>query len=198
MARAGSKALRDLQARDIKGLRDAHGADPLANIILSLSSMVVIYSFLAVESFVNYHLYQKWLSFTRKDAGTEPLAKWFEGVAKFDGLRRTRLRRLPERLKALCFMHACPSLHEASPDLWQRFLTLSATSRHFLVHPVPEPEVLQEVFSQVLLTPPETFTGVPEGIIRYLHGPQPPDWVAGNTLLSFGPLEILPPARPDV
>jgi len=68
--------------------------------LFAAGSLTVVYSFLAVEAIVNYHLYQLWAHGTGVPKRT--LQQKFPIAREFGDLRKTKLRELRERIKVLC------------------------------------------------------------------------------------------------
>lgn len=175
---------------------DQHGPNPLVNAILAAASITVLYSFLAVESFVNYQLFRVW---ERRHDGTPESARFLVqlgDLTKFEQLKSIyKVRELPERIKTLCRVLAFPLPHDAIPNTWRRFTSLVEVSRHFFVHPYPDPAYFQSQMKRIMT---ETKTGeyvkVAEEILTFLYrsrGKPLPSWVNASTLLRFKGVELL-------
>jgi hypothetical protein len=186
---------------------EQHGPNPLANAILSAVSITVLYSFLAIESFVNYQLFRVW---ERRHDGSPEAIRFLEQLGdfpKFEQLKSIdKARELPERLKTLCRVLAFPLPHEAIPDIWRRFTSFAEVSRHFFVHPYPDSSYLQSQMKRIMTeTQSGEYVRVAEELLSYLYrsgGKSMPDWLTTNTLLRFKGIELLvddkSPSNPTV
>lgn len=176
-----------------------HGRNPFANAIFALTSLTIIYSYLAIEAFVNYQLYQIWKKRETDDPAGAHFKKRFGDIPKFEDLRRTRLRELPERIKALCDLLGYEQIHNRQPQLWQDFKILVEKARHFLVHPVPDSERFQQIFSQIhTQTPGRLYVRVAEEVIQHLYTEghvTPPSWLHENQLIRLRGVELLTKRR---
>lgn len=177
-------------------LLSEQGTGPLANAIFSLVSMTVIYSYLTIESFVNYQLFRLWER--RHDGSTEGNRFLAElgNPDKFEGLKNhKKVGDLPKRLKTLCDLLGYRKPHEVIPQIWQKFHDLLKDSRHFLVHPYPEKEFVQQNLSRIMTkTKAGEYVEVAEKILSFLYqqgGKQPPAWVSANILLQFKGVDLL-------
>lgn len=172
------------------------GPEPLANAIFSLVSMTVIYSYLAIESFVNYQLCRVW---ARRHDGSEESNRFLKELGnpdKFEELKNHKMvRDLANRLKTLCDLLGYRKPHEAIPQIWQKFHDLLKDSRHFLIHPYPQKEFLQQNLSRIMLEKKAgEYVEVAREIISFLFQQgrkEPPVWIDKNTLLQFKGVELL-------
>lgn len=144
--------------------------------ILGLASISTLYSYLAIESFINYNLYELWEhSRTAKESidrinqenpsmNAIPIYQdFYNKYGKFDDfseIRKTDLRELKERIKVLCKEFEYPQIHEVNPELWRDFTGLLESTRHFLVHPNPEEKEFHK-FSQSLIQDVNLFIKYP-------------------------------------
>lgn len=173
------------------------GEAPLASAVLAVISITVIYSWLTIESYINYHLHQIWL---RRYDGSKRSKRFLDllGAPKhFEELKKhAKIRRLGERIKTLCFILGCKRPHEVDPNLWQDFKKLSELSRHFLVHPHPGKKHFQENIVRILVeTNAGKYVDVAVGILRYLYIQiygKTPLWLDQNTLIRFEGIDLLP------
>lgn len=129
-------------------------ADDNSTFIFGIASAISLYSYMAIEAFVNYGLYELWnhskFSKQKIDAlnklypklNAVPIYKDFsdkyDKMEDFSDIRKTNLRELKERIKELCKEFNYPQIHETKPQLWNDFTVLLEQTRHFLVHPNPE------------------------------------------------------------
>jgi hypothetical protein len=174
-----------------------HGRDSLANAILSVASVTVIYSFLAIESFINYQLYRLW---ERRHDGSTESSKFMEilgNPGRFEDLKSNRkVRTLRSRIKTLCELLGYKKPHEIESHLWIDFNQLLEASRHFFVHPVPEEEYFQKNVLRIgLQTELGKYVNVAQSMIAFLYQQsrqKPPDWLENNTLISIPSIELIP------
>jgi hypothetical protein len=184
------------QSGSLDKFLSGHAPEPLANAILSLVSITVIYSYLTIESFVNYQLFRLW---KRRHDGSQEAKNFLQELGdpeKFEKLKNhNKVRDLGERLKTLCVLLGYQKPHEAIPETWQKFNDLVETSRHFFVHPHPEKEFFQNNLSRIgMQTKAGEYVKVAEEILSFLYArsrKQPPTWVNCNTLLEFKGVELL-------
>ena len=110
-----------------------HGSDPLANIVFSIISITVIYSYLAIESFVNYQLYLLWQLRNVPSPQSKRFVDEYDDIQRFTDITKKETgRSLGSKIKALSRIFGCKPPHEAIPEEWQKFKELSEESRHFL------------------------------------------------------------------
>jgi hypothetical protein len=190
--------------------------DPRATIAFALASISVIYSYLAVEAFVNYSLYCLWEdSRTCHDACndlnrsnpavqvTPRLADFYSRFGKVDDFNTLKnldgIRDMRDRIKTVEANRGFRHLHTKNTTLWCRFLNLLEDSRHFLVHPTPSPERVQAVMRSIISDhPPAFYSDTATDIIRHFYAEgntEPPPWLDGNRLFHIKTLEI--PASRD-
>jgi hypothetical protein len=183
--------------------------DAAATLALAVSSISIIYSVLAVESFVNYQLYSLWKR-SRETSGkpkgtcstscpTDPLlGKFYKEYGlenRFVQLKGKKgIRELPERIKTICKYLPVIPIHAANPKLWQEFLALVEKSRHFLVHSYPDPELVQGNLDRMLMKEPlDLHPRVAASVIRHFYvqrGGTPPAWLDKNKVFRFSRIEF--------
>ena len=115
-----------------------YGHETLINATLSIVSITVIYSYLTIESFINYQLFRIWER--RHDDSPESMAflNLLGDPQDFGALKtKRRTRELGDRLKTLCSILGYNKIHEKRPELWKDFKELIEVSRHFFIHPYP-------------------------------------------------------------
>ncbi len=172
----------------------------VAGILFAMTSLTIIYSFLAVEAFVNYQLYQIWRRRrSRRELSAIRFRERFGDVARFQDLRYSDVRELGERVKTLCYLLGYPMLHDNHPRLWQQFRQLLECARHFLVHPFPDPQRVQSILETILTkTTTGTYVSAAEGVIGHFHSEghlAPPSWLHANQLMRLKGVELLPQSR---
>ena len=186
-------AVDSLEPEKLGALRRSRGLNRVANLLFASASLTIIYSYLAVESFVNYHLYQRWID--PQGTAKVELQRRFPKVQRFDDLRTTKLRDLRERLKTLCKLLRCRPIHEADPKLWADFTGLFEDSRHFLTHPIPDPVSFQSNMNRVMKKiEGGRYVSVAARVIDHLYretGASPPEWLKANQTLRLKGLALI-------
>jgi len=179
---------------------EKHGPDPFNNAVFSLISISVVYSYLALESFINKQLYDLWAS-RQEDS---PTAKRFQellgnpdtfGELKTNKTTSNKVRDLDDRIKTLYKILGFELLHTRNPSLWEDFLKLVQASRHFLVHPDPDVGSFQKSLKRIFEeTKSGTYVNVVTSILRDMYEQserEPPSWLSTNTLLRFRGADLL-------
>lgn len=174
--------------------------NPLANAIFSVVSISVLYSYLAIESFINYQLYRIW---ERRNDGSEQANRFiaiFGDVEAFEALKTHRKSgKLGERIKTLCKILGYQKPHDAVPQVWQDFKELVEVSRHFFVHPHPGKEHFQNHVGKIFKkTEAGKYAHVAEELLKYFYRcsrKTPPDWLDRNGLLQFRGIDVLVGAK---
>ena len=202
MARSAFTTIHHRGAEDRDELVNTSAHNPMANVKLALVSMSIIYSYLAIESFTNYQFWQIWAKRNTSDA----IGKWFQEkfpkTKKFEDFKRTRLRDLGVRIKVICDRLGYRQLHKINPTLWQKFKELVEDSRHFLIHPFPDPEVVQEKLGRIMFKKKAgEYVQVACDIIRHFYqenGQEPPLWLDHNLLFRFRGVDCLVGRNDDI
>ena len=169
----------------------------------AFASLTTIYSYLAIESFTNYNLYELWKSSRYNHEQIEEINKlhpelnakalyddFYQEYGKLDNfvnLKNTQVGKMKEKLKVLCKEFKFPQIYESEPKLWQELLELLEKARDFLVHPNPEEDIFQIYCKQLVNTekPFNTFPEVAAGIIKYFYKygkGNPPSFLEKNEL----------------
>jgi hypothetical protein len=173
-------------------------SNELANLIFSVLSVSIVYSYLALESFLNYHLHELW---KRRHDNTEEGALVLELLGdekQFITLKRNdKVREVPDRMKTICKILAYKAPHKAIPDTWRRLNEFVETSRHFVVHPYPDPDYFSKNMKRILLkTKNGEYVKVVQEVLEYMYsqaGGEVPAWVKENKLMRFRGVELIPP-----
>jgi hypothetical protein len=209
MARSIFTGIHLPEKKSTKQILDEKGIEPLAGIIFSITSATIIYSYLALEAFANYHLYQIWEysrkahdefeELKQKDTKLEEkmmiaYANFYQDygkVDKFEDLKETDLKMLDKRIKVICESLKIHKIHDVDAKLWQKFLELLKKARDFLVHPFPDPTKFQDMMKTLLIEKKiGEYIQIAQEIIKHFYketGKKVPDWVEKNTLfLSKG------------
>lgn len=182
---------------DLHQVVETYGQNPIASAILAVVSVVVVYSYLAIESFVNYQLYRVWELRHESTQESQRLLQLLGDLPSFDRYRtHPRVRDLGERIKSLCEIKGYRKPHEVVPGEWQQFKELTETSRHFLVHPTPEPADFQKVMKKLLQQfPTGRYPDLAAALIGFFYDQgrtERPEWLSRNTLIRLRGIDILP------
>jgi hypothetical protein len=164
----------------------------------SMVSISVIYSFLAIEAFVNHELFRLW---DRRHDGSVEAKNFLSELndpSTFEELKgNSKIRELPERIKTLCRLLQFPAPHSAIPHTWRNLSELVRASRHFLVHIYPEPQYFHRNMSRIMSkTQAGAYVRVVEELLSFLWTQgkvTPPPWLTQNTLLRFRGVDLLAP-----
>ncbi|HEX3035036.1 MAG TPA: hypothetical protein VHT73_07855 [Thermodesulfobacteriota bacterium] len=174
-----------------------HGHNPLANAILGIVSISVIYSYLAIEAHVNYQLYRLWERRHNESVESKRFLQILGNEKSFNVYRgHPKVRELPSRVKTLCTLMGYQKPQEAVPKIWQEFMELSRAARHFLVHPVPDPKGVQNNMKRILHDlPTGKWVDVATELIAFLYnqaGMEKPEWLIKNVLIRIEGIRVLP------
>lgn len=174
-------------------------SDALANAIFSVVSITVVYSFLALESFLNYELYLLWERRTDGSPESQRFLAELGDVPDFKRLKENdKIREVPARLRTLCRLLGYPEPHEAIRNTWNRLHQFVETSRHFLVHPIPDQAYFNTNMKRIMEeTKSGAYVRVVEEVLSFLYsqsGKVIPPWVKSNQLMRFRGVELLPSA----
>jgi hypothetical protein len=168
MARSVFTGIHHPEMKTQEQIMAEEGINLLAGIMFSITTVTVIYSYLALEAFSNYHLYQIWKASKRAHEAIEDLKqknpeqvkniipaynefdKLYGRYERFEDLKQTDLRELGERIKVICEAFKIPKVHEVDCELWEEFKGLLEKARHFLVHPFPDPTKFQDMMKTLL------------------------------------------------
>ena len=169
-------------------------------ILFSLLSVTILYSYLSLESFINYHFVDIYrhsilahdsIEELRKSKPNQDLAPVYSSFYQKYGntpLEQLRLE-LKEKIKEVCNAFGFSQLHDVNPKLWQDFLDILKPARDFLAHPVPDPNIVQERMNQMISdTPSGKYVEITIGIIEHFYEQAhktKPSWLDRNELLQF-------------
>lgn len=170
---------------------------------ISFASLTTIYSYMAVESFMNYSLYELWNHSRLSHDKIEELNKKypeFKSVAvyadfynefghvdNFIKLKDTELGKMREKIKVLCKNFGFKQVYEVNQPLWQDFLGLLEKTRDFLIHPIPEEGIFNK-FCKELTENEKLFNDFPRiatEIIKHFYlqsNTKPPEFLETNKL----------------
>jgi hypothetical protein len=173
-----------------------YGIGPLANAIFGLVSASIVYSYLAVESFVNAQLYNIW---SRRHDGSPESGRFLVLLGdadKFDLLKNVKgVSELGDRIKSLCHVFGFKKPHENDDRLWQDFKSLVEVSRHFLIHPYPDPDYFQVNMERIMTdTKAGRYSNIAASLIGHFYdqaNKTKPIWLEHNTLICFEGVRLL-------
>lgn len=172
--------------------------------LFGMLSMVILYSYLAVEAFVNYHFYKTYVHSRESQKATDELQKMHPDM-KFDAVFKqfyaeygtTPLNELrPElknKIKSLCNAFEIPQVYDKQPRLWQDYNDILKPGRDFIVHAVPDPTIAQESMQKILTIPAGKYVEIAVGIIEYFYDEckrTKPTWLYSNQLFRFQAFRI--------
>lgn len=141
----------DVALAGLSPLSGAAGCAPTADLSAEFArlSLVVIFSHLALESFINYHFYRVYLDSRHAHErcgscpGVTPIYSGF--FDNYGNVPLTALRpELKEKINEVCDAYEIPRIPDKAPRLWQHFCCVLTPTRDFLVHPVPEHSLFQQ------------------------------------------------------
>lgn len=194
-----ARSVLDVEMRSPRGALDPTSSPmhpALPNVFSSIGSIAHLYSYMAIEAYVNYLLYETWCLFRRApgDKATDirecSVRDALRSATSFELLRqRQDIRELPERFKTLGKVHNWPQLYEQDQNLWREFTKLSDKVRHFLIHPVQDQARVQEAME--IVRSPHSMRHAPviaASVIGSLHDAQKlprPSWLKKNQLFIF-------------
>lgn len=186
--------------------------DDNSTFLFGIASVVTLYSFMAVEAFINYSVFEllkhsqlakeKIDELNKKypNMNAVPTYKGFSDVygdmENFADIRRTKLRELKERIKVLCKEFNYKQIHEVKPQLWTDFTGLLEQTRHFIVHPNPEEKEFQK-YSKSLIQDSNIIIKFPEiaaSIISYFYESgkkEIPEYLTSNKILMINEITLL-------
>jgi hypothetical protein len=115
--------------------------------VYSLNSVAIIYSYMAIEAFINQRL--NWflkMEITERKyllIDYEELKKFqekYKEVVDYNVFKSKGLSQLKDRINKLCVIAGIAKICDSNPDLWENFNNLLAEYRHHLTHSNPSKE----------------------------------------------------------
>ncbi len=213
MARAVFTGIHHPEKKPIDKIRSDDGISPITGIIFLATSATIIYSYLALEAFANYHLYEIWKTSKIAHTAIENLRqknpKSVENVVptydsfyqkygqcdRFKDLKSTDLMELGKRIKVICETLGIRKIHDVDPKLWQSFKELLEKARHFLIHPIPDPSEFEDMMKTILLEKElGEYVQIAQKIITHFYtetGHNTSEWVDKNTLFIIQGFEYI-------
>ena len=181
-----------------------------ATTTFGFAALSTIFSYAAIEAFVNHGLYLIWEDarhahkvideIQRSDLSRRYIPIYTDFYKKygrffpFKTLKSTDLRELTERIKTICKARNLPSLPQTKTKLWENLLRLEQT-RHDLIHPAPEQTKFNELIERLFSTEPHhLYPQTASDIIRFFFqstNSQPPDYLDNNQLFRINTIEFL-------
>lgn len=181
-----------------------------ATTTFALAALSTVFSYSALEAFVNYELFQIWQhsryahDIIEKIKSEDPSRQYralydafyhkYGKVSTFFKLKNTELRELTERIKAICRAREIPSIAVAKPDLWRDLRELEDT-RHHLIHPVPDDEKINEIVTRLFTVEPyKKYPDLVVAVMTYFYqtfNAPVPEHFSENRLFRVSGIEIL-------
>lgn len=161
-----------------------------------ITSLTIIYSYLAIEAFVNWYLYKIWKK--SRDTSGEVYGTFYQEYGQtdeFTKLKDTDLADLKKRIKVLCDSYQVPHIYKSSPKLWQEFNDLLEKVRHFIIHPFPEPIKFDEYMKMIQEKHGlRNWAKIAEGIISHFFenkNKSLPKWLRQNQFFTIKGFELV-------
>lgn len=170
------------------------------NMICAWSTVTIVFSCMAIEGFCNKKLWDVWKIY--KQNPTSAIGRHFEKIMKdvsnyrkFESLKNhPNVRELGERIKTLCKLYNIKSVYEVDKKLWNEFKILVEKCRHFLIHPLPDPEKFDKHFKIISNTELGKYSTIAEKVIKHFWNElkkKPPTWLDQNELFKVSSIEYL-------
>jgi hypothetical protein len=181
-----------------------------ATAMFGFAALSTVFSYAAIEAFVNHELYHIWKDAREAHEIIERIQKAnpsrnyvpifhsfhqkYGRYFSFNKLKSTDLRELTERIKTICKAQNLPSIPETNDKLWKNLLRLEET-RHQLIHPTPEEAEFDKLINKLFSDEPYAlYPQTAADIIRFFFqstkGPVP-DYLDDNKLFRIKSIEIL-------
>jgi len=193
-------------------IKDDEFTDDNSTFTFGIASVITLYSYMAVEAFINYNVFELFkyslyakekideLNRMHPNLNAVPIYKEFSdkygGIGNFADMRKTDLRELKERIKELCDKFNFPQIHEVKPQLWNDFTGTLEQTRHFLIHPNPEEKEFNK-FSKLLtqdLIVISKFPNIASDIIAHFYQSSKneiPEYLTSNKILFINEIILL-------
>lgn len=184
--------------------KEEGSVEPDLTTLFGLLSTVILYSYLALEAFVNYHFYETYVHSQESQKVIDELQKMYPDM-QFDTVFKqfyveygtTPLNQLrPElknKIKSLFNAFGIPQVYDKQPRLWQDYNDILKPGRDFIGHAVPDPNIVQESMQRILTTPAGKYVEIAIGIIEYFYDEckrTKPAWLYSNQLFRFQAFRI--------
>lgn len=190
--------------------RDGVDESKLATTTLAFASLSTIFSYSAIEAFVNYALFDIWNQSRHAHEAVEKMRlldpsrryvpvfdSFYQKYGRFfpfSDLRKTRLRELTERIKSVCKAYDFPCLPQTNAELWNNLLNLEEM-RHQLIHPNPEHAEFNKVVQKLVSTEPYAiYPQTASSVIRFFYESaklEPPSYLNTNELFNIRNVQVL-------
>jgi hypothetical protein len=193
-------------------MEDKSFTDNNSTFILGIASVITLYSYMAIEAFANYHVFELLKHSQLAKEKIDELIKEhphikavpnykefsddYGSMDNFADIRKTNLRELKERIKRLCQELHYPQIHEVKSELWNDFTGLLEQTRHFIVHPNPEDKEFQKHL-KILVQDPKLLIKFPEiaaNIIKHFYEfgkKEIPEYLTSNKILLISEVVLL-------
>jgi len=196
-----SQPLQDLYLWYKQSKKDKETQNKFLNTGYSILSISCIYSYLSIESFCNWQLWEasKYVNAVKPDINR--LRKQGKNLEPLYGKKfkpygsQNYFSELKEKIKDLCKYFKLDTISKQNQNLWDDFSQLLTDTRHFFVHPKPFPEEFQKYMKKILGKQlPIIYVKTAEEILKYFYKNTKrkiPTWLQQNELFKFKGIEIL-------
>ena len=209
LARSYVDATASSKARNV-GVSSVLNLEGQATTTFAFAALSTIFSYAAIESFVNYGLYLIWKDARHAHEAIDEIQqldpshryipiydafyKKYGRFFPFRSLKSTDLRELTQKIKTICKARNLPSLSQTKTMLWENLLKLEHT-RHELIHPSPEQEKFNELVERLFSTEPyDLYPQTASDTIRFFFestNTKAPDYLENNRLFRIKAIEFL-------
>lgn len=161
----------------------------IANALFAITSISIIYSYTAIEAFVSRQFYRICETRNSNTEEGKRFNKEFPNIQKCADLKNNRsIWELKDKIKALCRLLGYRQICDEDAKLWQVFNELVKDARHFIIHPLPDPDKFQEKMTQIMMeNRVGLYVEVAEKIIKHFYDQakiETPDWLKENKLFK--------------
>ncbi len=193
--------LQDLYMWYEQSEKNRDNQNKLLDIGYGILSISCIYSYLSIESFCNWQLFEasKYVSEVKpyidqlRNQGKKLETLYGEDFKSYEP--KNYFCELKEKIRNLCEYFKLKQISERNPILWNNFNQLLKGTRHFYVHPKPFPEEFKKYISEIFKKhKPTTYIGTAEEILRYFYQKRKnkiPNWLQENELFELKGIEII-------
>jgi len=210
LARSYVGAIAHSETTDVSNPEQAE-LDNQATTSFAFAALSTIFSYMAIEAFVNYELFKIWqhariahdaIEKIQKTNASMPPVPVYDGFHKkyghindFTQLKNSDLVELKERIKVICEANGLPKIHETNSTLWNEFNDLLKETRHALVHPNPDDVVFAKT-TQCVFSPDlyKKYPRIASDVIAYFYraaNVKVPDYLERNQLFIVSGIEII-------
>ncbi len=170
----------------------------------AFASLSVIYSYLAIEAFMNWAIHEIWkdvrnknISFYNKEE-IENFEKLFLDKDAFETvIKNPKLKELKDRINIVCRITNIKKICEKDGKLWTSFTALHKQVRHNLVHPNSQSEIFSENTKKIMpIKAQKEFSEIASKIITHFYTASKykghvPNYLKNNTLFEISEIKLL-------